>query len=98
MWDIRPGEDLFEQRYIMIDPDAPPEEPFDPNWNTSNIMEGLRDNNAPRKTSATVDGRPASDPMSAFNEPHRAEKRRADGDDEGTVTPRWKSKATGRIG
>ncbi len=96
VWKIKPGEDLFVQRHIAIDPNAPAEEPFDPDWNSSNIMQGLRDNNAPRMTSATVDGRPASDPMSAFNEPHRAEKRRADGDDEETSTPRRKSKASGR--
>ncbi len=45
-------------------------------------MEGLQTNNPVRTTRATVDGRPVDDPMSAYNEPHKVDKRRADGDDE----------------
>ncbi len=81
-WNIDPNEPLFIQRYIAEDPNAPPEEPRDPNWSSANIMEGLTTNNPARTSTATVDGRPVNDPMSAYNEPHRGDKRKADGDGE----------------
>ena len=91
---IYPDEPLFVQKYIAVDPHAKPEEPFDPNWTSKNIMEGLQLNNPVRTTKATVDGRPVEDPMSAYNEPHKGDKRKADGEDEGGHPQKKGSKTT----